>query len=296
MGQSGDGVAFLDLKRRFTSALILLMPVPNRWCSRKELRAIRFTPAPSSLTSLRLNEAIGLRAIESAFEEWRHLFEGTAGPFVVWTDHRKEAQPPSSPLASVFQSLQLHHHLLSENAQPDALSQLYSPAHSVIRAKLQHSSCSLEPLVSATQVKLTNTMESGLRSHPASADCSPRPVVRSCPCPISEHHLGTLVCPCLSSRGLPQIGSPVKLVLVVMYVVRNQMQTGIRQNRIQSTKSKARYQNCIAQNHKAEIVIVIVSVSVSHLPVKSDMQTRQTRARLVVYNITIDWLTKIGVE
>ena len=55
------------------------------------------------------------------------------------------------------------------------------------------------------------------------------------------------------------------------------MQTGIRQNRKRLFKQEIRRQVvrlCTVQNHKAKIIIIIVSRYQ-----ESDMQTKQTRAR-----------------
>ena len=100
--------AFSDLKTRFSTAPILIMPNPEKQFILKvdasdtgvgmvlSQRGPSGKVHPCAYFSLRLspaerNYAIGdreLLALKLSLEEWRHLLEGLAMSFLVWTDHR----------------------------------------------------------------------------------------------------------------------------------------------------------------------------------------------------------------
>ena len=101
--------AFNDLKHWFVSAPVLSHPDTNLQfvvevdASDTGVGAILSQRSPSDgkfhpcaffsrcLTSPERNYDVGNRellAVKLALEEWRHWLEGTAQPFVVWTDHR----------------------------------------------------------------------------------------------------------------------------------------------------------------------------------------------------------------
>lgn len=104
--------AFLELKRRFTSAPILVHPDPSLSfivevdASDVGVGAILSQRSPKdqkihpcAFFSRRLSPAesnydIGNRellAVKLALEEWRHWLEGAEQPFLVWTDHKNLA-------------------------------------------------------------------------------------------------------------------------------------------------------------------------------------------------------------
>lgn len=101
--------AFGDLKKRFTSAPVLIHPDPSRQfvvevdASDTGVGAVLSQRAasdqklhPCAFFSCRLSPAernydIGNRellAVKLALEEWRHWLEGAEQPFIVWTDHK----------------------------------------------------------------------------------------------------------------------------------------------------------------------------------------------------------------
>ena len=101
--------AFLDLKKRFVSAPILVQPDPSLQfvvkadASDTGVGAILSQRSPSDhklhpcaffsrqLSPPERNYDVGnceLLAVKLALEEWRHWLEGAEHPFIVWTDHR----------------------------------------------------------------------------------------------------------------------------------------------------------------------------------------------------------------
>lgn len=101
--------AFQDLKCRFTTAPILIMPDPHRqfmvevdasnegigavlsWRSEKDEKVHPCAFLSQRLSKAEKNYDVGNRellAVKVALEEWRHWLEGAEHPFVVWTDHK----------------------------------------------------------------------------------------------------------------------------------------------------------------------------------------------------------------
>ena len=100
--------AFAELKTRFATAHILVMPDPEKQFILEvdpsdtgagadlSQRATDGKVHPCGYFSRRLspaerNYAVGdweLLALKMALEEWRHLLEGATVPFIMWTDHR----------------------------------------------------------------------------------------------------------------------------------------------------------------------------------------------------------------
>ena len=150
--------AFLNLKKWFVSAPILVEPDPSLQfvveadASDTGVGAILSQRSPSdhklhpcAFFSCRLslperNYDVGnheLLAIKLALEEWRHWLEGAEHPFIVWTDHRNLAYIQSAKRLSSRQarwalffgrfSFSLTYRPSSQNVKPDALSGLYSP-------------------------------------------------------------------------------------------------------------------------------------------------------------------------
>ena len=100
--------AFSDLKTRFSTAPILIMSNPKKQfilevdASDTGVGAVLSQRGPDGkvhpcayfshrLSPAERNYAIGdreLLALKLSLEEWRHVLEGSAMPFLVWTDHR----------------------------------------------------------------------------------------------------------------------------------------------------------------------------------------------------------------
>uniref|UniRef100_A0A674PJ94 Uncharacterized protein n=1 Tax=Takifugu rubripes TaxID=31033 RepID=A0A674PJ94_TAKRU len=145
--------AFQNLKARFTSAPILLVPDPERHfvvevdASDVGIGAVLSQRSaddqkmhPCAFFSQRLSPAeqnydIGNRellAVKLALEEWHHWLEGTKLPFLVWTDHKnleyiRSAKRLNSRQArwSLFFTrfnFSLSYRPGSRNVKPDALS------------------------------------------------------------------------------------------------------------------------------------------------------------------------------
>ena len=150
--------AFQTLKRRFTSAPILILPDPQRQfvvevdASNVGIGAVLSQRSevdgkmhPCAFLSRRLSAAesnydIGNRellAVKVALEEWRHWLEGAQHPFIVWTDHKnleyiKQAIRLNSRQArwALFFNrfrFKLSYRPGSRNVKPDALSRIYDP-------------------------------------------------------------------------------------------------------------------------------------------------------------------------
>lgn len=149
--------AFEDLKRRFTSAPILVIPDPEKPfvvevdASEVGVGAILSQRGedgklhPCAFMSRRLSDAernyhVGdreLLAVKLALEEWRHWLEGAQHPFQVLTDHKNleylqqakrlnTRQARWSLFFNRFQFL-LSYRPGTKNVKPDALSRAYSP-------------------------------------------------------------------------------------------------------------------------------------------------------------------------
>lgn len=150
--------AFLELKRRFTSARILIQPDVSKQfvvevdASDSGVGAVLSQRSeedgklhPCAFFSRRLTPAernydVGNRellAIKLALEEWRHWLEGTEQPFLVWTDHKNLSYIRG---AKRLNSRQARWQLFftrfnftvtfrpgSRNVKPDALSRQYDP-------------------------------------------------------------------------------------------------------------------------------------------------------------------------
>ena len=150
--------AFCELKARFSSAPILVLPDPSRSfivevdASEVGVGAILSQRAtdgkihPCAFYSHRLTPTesrydVGdreLLAVKMALEEWRHWLEGAQHPFLVWTDHRnleylqvaKHLNPRQSRWSLFFSRFDftLSYRPGSKNVKPDALSRQFSPA------------------------------------------------------------------------------------------------------------------------------------------------------------------------
>lgn len=148
--------AFLDLKRRFTSAPILKQPDPacqfivevdasdvgvGAVLSQRSKEDQKLHPCAffsHKLTPTERNYDIGdreLLAVKLALEEWRHWLEGAAEPFQVWTDHRnleylrsaKRLNPRQARWSLFFSrfNFSLSYRPGSRNGKPDALSRQF---------------------------------------------------------------------------------------------------------------------------------------------------------------------------
>ena len=154
--------AFEGLKRRFTTAPVLLHPDPSRPfvvevdASDTGLGAVlsqhsasddklhpcaflsrRFTPAEE-------NYDIGNRellAVVEAFQEWRHWLEGANYPTIVWSDHKNLTYIRSARRLNSRQArwalflgrfnFSLTYRPGSKNTKPDALSRIHSAERNV---------------------------------------------------------------------------------------------------------------------------------------------------------------------
>jgi len=151
-------VAFAELKRRFTSAPVLIHPDTTRQfvvevdASSSGVGAVLSQRSstdqklhPCAFFSRRLTPAeqnydVGNRellAVKLALEEWRHWLEGTEQPFIVWTDHKNLAYIQTAKRLNSRQarwalffgrfSFTITYRPGSRNVKPDALSRLYAP-------------------------------------------------------------------------------------------------------------------------------------------------------------------------
>ena len=148
--------AFQDLKLRFTSAPILILPDPMQQfvvevdasdmgvgavLSQRSSKDNKLHPCAflsRKLSQAERNYLVGERellAIKVALEEWRHWLEGAEVPFVVWTDHKnlkylKSAKRLNSRQARwnlFFNRFNFHlsYRPGSQNIKPDALSRIF---------------------------------------------------------------------------------------------------------------------------------------------------------------------------
>ena len=147
--------AFKNLKLRFSSAPILVLPDPSLPfvvevdASNVGVGAVLSQRSngklhPCAYFSRRLNPTesrydVGdreLLAVKMALDEWRHWLEGAQHPFLVWTDHRnleylkqaKRLNPRQARWALFFSRFDftLSYRPGSKNTKPDALSRLFS--------------------------------------------------------------------------------------------------------------------------------------------------------------------------
>ena len=152
----GAEEAFQGLKRRFTSAPILIQPDPNRQfivevdasevgvgavLSQRSAKDNKVHPCAflsHRLTPAEQNYDVGNRellAVKLALEEWRHWLEGAALPFLVWTDHKnleyirtaKRLNPRQARWSLFFSRFDftLSYRPGHKNVKPDALSRRF---------------------------------------------------------------------------------------------------------------------------------------------------------------------------
>ena len=132
---------------------------------------------PCAFFSRRLNPAergspIGdreLLPLKLALEEWCHLLEGSAVPFLVWTDHQNleylrtgKLLNPRQARWSLFFSrfrFSLSYRPGSKNVKPDALSRLHSPSQS---SDVPTTVLPAETLVAATHLNIKSLVERAL--------------------------------------------------------------------------------------------------------------------------------------
>lgn len=148
---------FEELKHRFTSASILLIPDPERpfvvevdasevgvWAILSQ-RGEDGKLHPCAFMSHRLSDAEynyhegdrELLAVKLALEEWRHWLEWTLHPFQVFMDHKnleylqqaKRLNPRQAHWSLFFNQFNflLSYRHGTKNVKPDALSRAYSP-------------------------------------------------------------------------------------------------------------------------------------------------------------------------
>lgn len=164
--------SFLELKRRFAAAPILMQPDPLKQfvvevdASDSGVGAVLSQVSSSDnrlhpcaffsrrLSSAERNYDVGdreLLAMKMAFDEWRHWLEGAEHPIVVWTDHKnlaylqqaKRLNPRQSRWSLFFSrfNFTISYRPGSRNTKPDALSRLFSSDHDVPAATIIPPSC-----------------------------------------------------------------------------------------------------------------------------------------------------------
>ena len=164
--------AFKELKRRFTTAPVLIHPDPSRQftvevdASDTGVGAVLSQRSaedqklhPCAFFSYRLKPAernydVGNRellAVKLALEEWRHWLEGAEHPFVVWTDHKNLAYIQSAKRLNSRQArwalffgrfrFTITYRPGSRKVKPDALLCQYSPEVSSTPEPILPSSC-----------------------------------------------------------------------------------------------------------------------------------------------------------
>ena len=192
--------AFNDLKARFTSAPILHMPDSNLQfivevdASDVGVGAILSQRAvednklhPCAFFSRRLSPAesnydIGNRellAVKLALEEWRHWLEGSAVPFLVWTDHKnleyirtaKRLNSRQARWALFFTrfNFTLSYRPGSRNTKPDALSRQFQKSDDLSQ---EPESILPDPLiVAALTWEVERQVQEALRDQPSPSAC-----------------------------------------------------------------------------------------------------------------------------
>lgn len=158
MWSSAAEEAFCELKRRFSSAPILVQLDPSRQfivgvdASDLGVGAVLSQRAksdnklhPCAFFSKKLSPAeqnydVGNRellAVKLALEDWRHWLEGSEPPFTVWTDHKNLAYIQTAKRLNSRQArralffgrfnFSLTYRPGSKNIKPDALSRQFKP-------------------------------------------------------------------------------------------------------------------------------------------------------------------------
>uniref|UniRef100_A0A8C2WB23 Gypsy retrotransposon integrase-like protein 1 n=1 Tax=Cyclopterus lumpus TaxID=8103 RepID=A0A8C2WB23_CYCLU len=195
--------AFLALKRRFTSAPVLLHPDPKRQfivevdASDTGLGAVLSQRAvadqkvhPCAFFSRRFlpaeeNYDIGNRellAVVAALGEWRHWLEGAEQPFTIWTDHKnltfiratKRLNGQQARWAGFLSrfDFSLTYRPGSRNIKADALSRLHQG-----RSLTAEESVPIIPkgkVVGMVAWGIETVVRQALRSHPAPSGVPPR--------------------------------------------------------------------------------------------------------------------------
>ena len=176
--------AFAALKIQFSTAPILIMPNPEEHfileVDTSGALTVRYTYFSRRLSPAERNYAIGdreLLALKLSLEEWRHLLEGSAVPFLVWKDHRnleylrmaKCLNPRQARWSLLFNrfNFTLSYRPGSRNTKPDALSRLSSspPAPEVPDTILPPNT-----LVAATRLEVVDQVERALEGKVAPAE------------------------------------------------------------------------------------------------------------------------------
>ena len=173
--------AFVELKKRFVSAPVLLHPDPDLQfvvevdASDTGLGAVLSQRSPidnklhpcaflsRKLDSAEKNYDVGnkeLLAVKVALEEWRHWLEGAAQPFIVWTDHKNLSYIQSAKRLNSRQArwalffarfnFSLTFRPGSQNARADALSRLHT---------VEESGSDPDPILPPTCILATITWE-----------------------------------------------------------------------------------------------------------------------------------------
>ena len=192
-------VAFSALKTRFSTAPVLIMADPERQFV-LEVDALDTGVGavlsqrggddkvhPCAFFSRRLSPAernypIGdreLLALKLALEEWRHLLEGSAIPFLVWTDHRNLEYLRTAKLLNPWQArwslffsrfrFSLSYRPGSKNVKPDALSRLHLLSQS---SDVPTTVLPADMLVTATHLDIESLVERALEGVTAPANSS----------------------------------------------------------------------------------------------------------------------------
>lgn len=191
--------AFQVLKRRFTSAPVLVHPDPARQfivevdasdvgvgavLSQRSAKDNKVHPCAffsHRLTPTEQNYSIGdreLLAVKLALEEWRHWLEGASEPFLVWTDHRnleylrsaKRLNPRQARWSLFFARFDftLSYRPGHKNVKPDALSRLFSTDEEPTEAD---TILPLNRIVGAAQLDIESVVISAQGRRPSPSQC-----------------------------------------------------------------------------------------------------------------------------
>ncbi len=234
--------AFLDIKKRFTSAPILINPDSSRQfvvevdASDVGVGAVLSQRSPEDnklhpcaflshrLSPTERNYDVGNRellAVKMALEEWRHWLEGVDQPFVVWTDHRnleyirsaKRLNPRQARWALFFGrfNFALTYRPGSRNVKPDALSRLFEKEETVAEPDtIIPRTC----IIGAAIWEIEGEVRTALQNQPDPGNAPTAPPVCASLCPSICITVGSLLLTLMPSWSGSHFGLPAQTILV----------------------------------------------------------------------------------